>query len=68
MVLKQSAMGHTVSMINDASGSPATRAESTVGSDACTVVRIYLDIHRVHGSNVSQQKMQEVSIPLYIPL
>ena len=59
MVLKQSAMGHTVSMINDASGSPVTRAASTVGSNAgaCTVVRIYLDIHHVHGSNVSQHKM-----------
>ena len=50
MTLKPSAMGHTVSMMNDTKGSPVM---STVNNNTLTMVRIQLDIHHVCGSKTT---------------
>ena len=55
VVLKQSTMGYTVSLIYDTGGSAVLRATSRFDSDDIHVmVRIYLDVHHLHGSNVSE--------------
>ena len=51
-MLKQSSMGHTVSMMN-AKGRSVSRAALTDDSDCCIIVRLHLEVHHVHESNVS---------------
>ena len=54
MSLKQSTMGHSVSMMNDTGGGRRVRAAPRYNTDTRTVVRIHLDIHHLHGSDVSK--------------
>ena len=52
MELKQSTMGHSVSI--DTGGSHIVRAAPRYDTDTRTVVRIHLDIHHLHVSDVSE--------------
>ena len=54
MTLKQSIMGHSVSMMKDTRGSRIVRGAPRYDTNTRTVVRIHLDIHHLHGSDVSE--------------
>ena len=58
MALKQSAMGHIISMMNDTRRSIVVKAISTVDIRTMVRIRVHLDVHvhvhHIHGNNVSE--------------